>query len=283
MTDAPRFIQTRRLRLELGRTLVMGIVNVTPDSFYDGGRYLEPRSAVAHGRRLIDEGADLLDIGGESSRPGSDPVSAEVEIQRILPVLEGLRQHSQLPISVDTWKSGVARSALEAGADFINDISSLSLDPEMAPAVSEHEAGVILMHMRGRPRDMQQLPPSPDILGEIRSHFERALETASGHGIARDRIVLDPGIGFGKTLRDNLRILNRLDFLRDFNLPILVGTSRKSFLGQLLGVPEEERLWGTAASVALAVARGADIVRVHDIGQMRMVATVADAIRREAP
>ncbi len=260
----------------------MGIVNVTPDSFYDGGRYLDPEAAVEHGLRLAAEGADLLDVGGESSRPGSDPVGAEEELRRILPVVQRLADRLPLPISVDTWKAAVAGPALEAGADLINDISALRLDPELAPTVARHGAGLILMHMRGRPRNMQRLPPSEDILGEVRRDQAAALERASEHGIPRDRIVLDPGIGFGKTLRDNLQILNRLDFLSDFDLPVLVGTSRKSFLGRILEVPEEERLWGTAASVAAAILRGADIVRVHDVQSMRMVARVADAIRREA-
>lgn len=275
------FLRARDRRLTLDRTLVMGILNVTPDSFYDGGRYLRPEQAIARGLSLIDEGADILDIGGESSRPGSDPVPAEVECDRIIAVLEGLRDHSDIPLSVDTWKASVASAALAAGADIINDISALRLDPEMADTVAEYGAGLVLMHMRGTPRTMQKLPASQDILAEIRADFKRALRHASDHRIAHDRIVLDPGIGFGKSLQDNLKILNCLDFLKEFNLPVLVGTSRKSFLGKILGVPEEERLWGTAASVAAAVLRGADMVRVHDVQQMRMVTRVAETIRRE--
>ncbi len=279
MESKPQYFRACRRTLQLDRTLIMGIVNVTPDSFYDGGRFEDPQAAVAHGLRLVEEGADLLDVGGESSRPGSDPITAEEELRRVLPVITGLRRRLEIPIAVDTWKAPVARAALEAGADLINDISALDWDPQMAPTVASCQAGVILMHIRGRPKTMQQQPFSQNILAEVRQDLERALQRASAHGIAHDRIALDPGIGFGKSLRDNLQILNRLDFLKNFNLPILVGTSRKSFLGQILGVPEEERLWGTAASVAAAILRGADIVRVHDVQPMRMVARVAEAIR----
>lgn len=281
MTRNGRYLQLRRRRLPLDRTLIMGILNVTPDSFYDGGRYQDTAAAVEQARKMVAEGADILDIGGESSRPGSEPVSAEEELERVLPVIERVRELTDIPLSVDTWKASVARTALRAGVDLVNDISSFRFDPEMPATLAEFGAGIVLMHMRGSPKTMQQLPPSPDILAEIRADIERALELASNHQIPRDRIVLDPGIGFGKSLQDNLRILNRLDFLRDFSLPVLVGTSRKSFLGKILGVPEEERLWGTAASTALAVARGADIIRVHDVREMGMVAQVAEAIRRE--
>lgn len=281
MTRNGRYLQLRRRRLPLDRTRIMGILNVTPDSFYDGGRYQDTAAAVEQARKMVAEGADILDIGGESSRPGSEPVSAEEELERVLPVIERVRELTDIPLSVDTWKASVARTALRAGVDLVNDISSFRFDPEMPATLAEFGAGIVLMHMRGSPKTMQQLPPSPDILAEIRADIERALELASNHQIPRDRIVLDPGIGFGKSLQENLRILNRLDFLRDFSLPVLVGTSRKSFLGKILGVPEEERLWGTAASTALAVARGADIIRVHDVREMGMVAQVAEAIRRE--
>ncbi len=274
--------RVRERVFELGtRTLIMGVVNITPDSCSDGGRFLEPARAVAHCLDLIEQGADILDLGAESSRPGADPVSAAEEADRLLPVLEQLRRESNVSVSIDTYKSAVARQAIEGGAQIVNDISCFRFDPSMARLVAGSGAGVVLMHMRGQPRNMQKMPPSPDIAAEIRGDLAKALKVAYSNGIERDRIVLDPGIGFGKTVADNLLILNRLSMLEEFRLPILVGASRKSFLGRILGVPEDRRDWGTAAAVAASILRGAHLVRVHDAGRMRMVADVTDAILAE--
>ncbi len=263
------------------RTRILGIVNVTPDSFYDGGRFSRVPDAARQCLRLVDEGADAIDVGGESTRPGAQPVGAEEEIRRVVPVIEAVRGRVSVPISVDTRKAAVAAAALRAGADLVNDVSALA-DPAMAATIAETRAGVVLCHMRGVPANMQRIPPSPEILTEIRQAFDRALQTADSHGIQRDRIILDPGIGFGKTVEDNLRIINRLDFLDEFRLPVLVGTSRKSFLGKILNADETDRLWGTAASVSVAILRGAHWVRVHDVKEIGMVAAVSDALMAES-
>ncbi len=259
----------------------MGVVNVTPDSFFDGGRHNLPGDAARRCFQLVEEGADLLDLGGESTRPGARPVDESEELGRVLPVLDAIKNRLSVPVSIDTRKASVAEAALNAGADLVNDVSALA-DPKMAEVVARHQAGLVLMHMRGVPANMQSIPPSPDILGEIRDHLKRTLETAYSHDIQRDRILLDPGIGFGKTVEDNLKILHRLPFLEDFDLPLLVGASRKSFLGAILRASEDDRLWGTAASVAIAIWRGAHVVRVHDVREMRMVADVTDALMAES-
>lgn len=274
--------RARNRELLVGRrTAVMGVVNVTPDSFSDGGAFGDPARAVDRCLELASEGADILDIGGESSRPGAVPVALSDELRRVLPVVSAVRGQLDIPISVDTYKSAVARAALEEGADVINDISAFRLDPGMPRVVAAYEAGVVLMHMRGVPENMQKMAPSPDIIGEIKTQLEEALAVAYSHRIERDRIVLDPGIGFGKTVDDNLRILNRLSALAAFGFPIMVGTSRKSFLGRILDGDETGRMWGTASSVVVSIVRGAHIVRVHDVRQIRMVAAVADAILSE--
>lgn len=265
--------------MQLGRrTLLFAVINVTPDSFYDGGRYDSPGASVEHALRLVEQGADVLDIGGESSRPGAQPVSAQVEIDRVLPVVEGIRRHSDIPLSIDTTKLEVARACLAAGADLINDISAFRFEPELAVEIGRTGAAVILMHSRGTPQTMQQLPPSPDILGDIAMTLAAAVALAFQSGISRDRILVDPGVGFGKTAQDNLKILQRLSFLNRFDLPVLVGTSRKSFIGKILDLPLEERLWGTAATVAAAVLGGAHAVRVHDVAENRQVCRIVDAI-----
>ena len=288
MDRSVHFFRAREKVLELGRrTRIMGVVNVTPDSFSDGARFLDRSHAVDHCLELAEQGADIIDIGGESTRPGGEPISESVELDRILPVIEDLVGNVNALISADTYKAGVAREALKAGADIINSVGAFQLDPEMAPAVADHQAGIILMHSRGTPRTMHQLPRSPDILAEIQEDLRAALQTAFAHQIARDRIVLDPGIGFGKTADDNLRILNRLSFLREFEVPILVGTSRKRFLGKVLGLAVDQNwsgegvLLGTAASVVMAIAQGAHIVRVHDVREIRQVVQTADAILAE--
>ena len=259
----------------------MGVVNVTPDSFSDGGLFETPEAALQQALKLIDEGADLLDVGGESSRPGAEPVSTATELSRILPVVEELRARSEIPISVDTYKAPVAMGAIEAGADIINDISAFRFDPDLPGIISEAGAGVILMHMRGTPATMQRMPPSPDILAEIRKDLGEAVDRATAAGVPGDRILLDPGIGFGKTVQDNLKILNQLSYLHRLGFPLLLGTSRKSFLGKIQETEVSQRVYGTAASVAASVIRGAHIVRVHEVREMRQVVDIADAIMNE--
>ncbi len=268
-----------RRKLELGsRTLLMGILNVTPDSFSDGGHYLEPSRAVERAWRIAEEGADLIDIGGESTRPGSAGVDAGEEIRRILPVLEALDGKYPLPISIDTSKMEVARAALERGASIINDITGLRRDPGIARAAATAGAALVLMHMRGTPETMHKLPPSPDILSEIERWAEEAVAQAQSDGVSSEKIILDPGIGFGKSVSQNLEILRNLRRLAAVGFPILVGTSRKSFIGAILNKPEADRVWGTGASVAISIALGAHIVRVHDVAAMKDVARMADAI-----
>ncbi|HSR53946.1 MAG TPA: dihydropteroate synthase [Acidobacteriota bacterium] len=284
--DPPRRIRCPlRLRgrtIETGRrTLVVGILNLTPDSFYDGGRHHQGQAALRRAGEMVDEGADWIDLGAESSRPGAQPVSQQDELARLLPVLKALRREFDIPLMVDTYKAEVARAALAEGADLINDISAFRLDPQMPRVMGDSDAGCLLMHMRGQPADMQKIAPSPDILADIDSYFEHALREASAHNIGHDRIILDPGIGFGKTADDNLLILNRLPFLQRFGRPVLVGTSRKSFIGKVLDLPTEERLLGSVASAAAAVMRGAHLVRVHDVAATRQVADILDAVLLE--
>ena len=275
-------LRARDESLELGRvTRTMAVINVTPDSFSDGGRFFARDSAVDRCLELAAQGADILDIGGESTRPGVSPVSAQEEMDRVLPVLEGIRGRTSCLISIDTYKSQVAQAALEAGAHIVNNVGALQLDPAVAGVAGRSGAAIVLMHMRGTPRTMQTLPPSRDILKEIEQSLAQAVNLAGSHGIARDRIVLDPGIGFGKTLEDNLKVLNRLPRLRRLRLPILVGTSRKSFLGKILHIPVQERMLATAASVVMAVVGGAHIVRVHDLGEMVQALRIADSVLGE--
>ena len=278
----PFTLKARDRSLELGPvTRTMAVINVTPDSFSDGGQFLDPNQAVDRCLELAAKGADILDIGGESTRPGVSPVSAAEELDRVLPVLEGIRGRTSSLVSVDTYKSPVARAALDAGAHMVNNVGALELDPAVAETAGKAGAAIVLMHMRGTPRTMQTLPPSRDILTEIEQSLARAVDLAGSHGIARDRIVVDPGIGFGKTLEDNLKVLNRLPRLRRLRLPILVGTSRKSFLGKILHIPVQERMLATAASVVMAVVGGAHIVRVHDLGEMVQALRIADSILGE--
>ena len=268
--------------LELGRrTAVMGVLNVTPDSFYAGSRLSSAAVASRRAREMVSAGADILDIGGESSRPGAEPVSQKEELRRVIPVVQSLRAQLDIPISVDTVRAEVARQALLEGASIINNIEALKQDHLMGEVVARSKAGIVLMHMRGSPRDMQEISPSPDIWKDLRKDLHEGLERSQRAGIQRDRIVLDPGVGFGKTVENNLAIINRLNLLTDFDLPVLLGTSRKSFLGSILGVSPADRLWGTAASVAVSIVRGAHIVRVHDVAEMRMVADVTDALLNE--
>lgn len=260
--------------LELGdRPRIMGILNVTPDSFSDGGRFLNREAAVRHGLAMAAEGADLLDVGGESTRPGSEGVTPEVERERVVPVIRELSRQTDLPISVDTTKASVAREAVAAGARIVNDTSALGDDPEMAAAVAESGCAVVLMHRRGIPRTMQDAPRYESLFGELLSELSERVEAAVAAGIPRERILVDPGIGFGKRPSDNLALHRHLADLKVLGRPLVVGPSRKSFLGRITGRPETERGYATAAAVAIAAWQGAHVLRVHDVREM------ADAVR----
>ncbi len=267
---------------DLGRrTLVMGILNVTPDSFSDGGRFFSLESAVAHARQLIREGADIIDVGGESTRPGAEPVPAEEELRRVLPVIRAIRKEFSVPISIDTYKAIVAEAALAAGANIVNDISALRFDPQMVEVVAHARVPVVLMHMLGTPQTMQQNPVYTDVVREIKEFLGERIAFARAHGIRE--IIIDPGIGFGKTVAHNVEILRRLSELKDLGCPILIGTSRKSFIGKLGGteenpLPISERLEGTIASNVIAVLHGAQIVRVHDVAAMKRALAIVDAV-----
>jgi len=267
------------------RTLVMGVLNVTPDSFSDGGEFFSLERAVAHAEQMIAEAADIIDIGGESTRPGSAFVSEGEELQRVIPVIERLATKSPVPISIDTTKSSVARAAIAAGAEIVNDISGLRFDPLIADEAARAKAGLVLMHSRGTPKDMQQLPPVDDIMSEVIGELRNSVLVAEERGVARDRIAIDPGIGFGKTLAQNVELIAKLDQLviAFAEFPIMIGTSRKSFLGKLLdNAPADQRLHGTIASVVASVLNGAHIVRVHDVKAAVEAIKVADAVRLAA-
>jgi len=266
-----------------GRTLVMGVLNVTPDSFSDGGKFFSLDRAVAHAEQMIAEGADIIDIGGESTRPASAFVSEAEELQRVIPVIERLAAKSTVPISIDTTKSLVARAAIAAGAEIVNDISALRFDPAIADEAARAKAGLVLMHSRGTPKNMQELPPVDDIMSEVISELRTSVLVAEERGVARDSIAIDPGIGFSKTLAQNVELIAKLDqFVIAFaEFPIMIGTSRKSFIGKLLdNAPADQRLHGTIASVAASVMNGAHIVRVHDVKAAVEAVKVADAVKR---
>lgn len=274
-------LNCRSQKLELGsRTLIMGILNVTPDSFSDGGLFAEAEAAVEHAENMVAQGADIIDVGGESSRPGADTVSVEAEKDRVLPVIERLVETVEVPISIDTYKSSVARDALNMGACIVNDITALRGDPDMASVVAEAGAPVILMHMKGAPKDMQLDPHYDFLIPEITSFLRNRIQAAIDAGIPQNQIIIDPGIGFGKTVAHNLEIIRRLREFRSLGKPILIGTSRKSFIGKVLGLSTDDRLEGTAASIAVAIANGADIVRVHDVKEAARVVRMTDAIVR---
>ena len=256
----------------------MGVVNVTPDSFSDGGQFLDPQVAVAHGRRLLAEGADLIDVGGESTRPGAEPVPQDEEMRRVIPVVEGLAAASGPTISVDTTKLAVAEAALDAGASIINDITALRHNPEIAALCAERDAGLVLLHMQGRPRTMQDAPHYDDVVAEVRAFLAERVEFALSEGVAEQRIWVDPGIGFGKTVEHNLALLANLDQIVALGRPVLAGTSRKRFLGSFDGSPPDQRLGGTIASTLAAWQAGARVLRVHDVAPMRQALTVAEAI-----
>ena len=259
------------------RTHVMGILNVTPDSFSDGGSYFSVDQAVARGEQMVEEGADFIDIGGESSRPGSEPVSEEEELRRVLPVIEQLAKKTDIPLSIDTYKSNVARKALNAGAQVINDITGLTFDPNMLAVAGQLKACVVVMHMQGIPKTMQQEPRYDDVVGEVSHFLLGRAEVVKKQEI--ERIILDPGIGFGKTLEHNVALIKNLGRISAHGYPVLIGPSRKSFLGTLLDASVDDRLEGTAAAVAASILHGANIVRVHDVRQMRRVAIVSDALK----
>ena len=265
------------------RTLVMGVLNVTPDSFSDGGLYRSAGSAVAHALEIERGGADILDIGGESTRPGSKGISVEEELARVLPVVEALRSKLKIPISIDTQKAAVAEAAIAAGAEMINDVSALRTEPALGEVARRRRVPVILMHMRGTPRDMQKRPFARDVVRDVLAGLRAAVARARKAGLKREQIVLDPGIGFGKNYQQNYELLAHLDRLARLGYPILVGTSRKTFLGATLArdgepAPASERIWGTAATVTAAILGGAHIVRVHDVAEMVQVVRTADAL-----
>lgn len=259
----------------------MGILNATPDSFYDGGRYTDWDQALARAEQMIAEGADILDIGGESTRPGAEPVPVEEELRRVIPLIEAIANRFEVPLSVDTTKSEVARHALQAGACLVNDISGLRFDPKMPEVIASYGAGVVLMHIQGTPRTMQINPVYHDVVAEVRASLQDSIERALQAGIPSEKIWIDPGIGFGKAVEHNLTILKHIPELKALGYSVLIGTSRKSFIGHLLGgLPPEERLEGSLATVALSIAWGADIVRVHDVQATVRTARIADALCR---
>lgn len=280
MTPGRRWrLRTRSLPLD--RPLIMGVVNLTPDSFSDGGRVSSPQEGLAYARRLIEEGADLLDLGGESTRPGAEAVSAEVEIERVMPVLEALVAEGT-PLSIDTSKPEVARVALAAGAEAVNDVTSGS-HPGMFPVVADAGAGLVLMHMKGNPRTMQAEPRYADVVAEIKTFLAERAATAQKEGVTPDRIALDPGIGFGKTLEHNLTLIRKLRAFQTLGFPVVLGASRKKFLGLITGVEDPaQRDLASAVVAALGVERGADILRVHNVAACREAVAVTVAIVRES-
>jgi dihydropteroate synthase len=273
-------LKTSRREIAIGpRTLIMGVINTTPDSFSDGGRFAAPMTAVEGALRMVEDGADMIDIGGESSRPGSDPVPQEEELRRVIPVIRGLAGKSSVPLSVDTMKAAVAREALAEGAEIINDISAMTYDEQMASVVAEAGAAVILMHMRGLPKTMQ----SGDLyyrslVDEVLAYLKERVDSAQQRGITPEQIMIDPGIGFGKTAQDNLRLIRHLSALKILGRPIVTGVSRKSFIGHVTGGGPLERAEGTAASVTATILNGCRVIRVHDVKTMKKVALMADAL-----
>ena len=275
----PRTLTAGRHTLELGgRTLVMGIVNVTPDSFSDGGAFFDFEAARSQALALAAAGADIIDIGGESTRPGADPVSLAEEEVRTVPLIESLAADVDVPISIDTYKSGIALKALDAGASIVNDISALRFDPDLAGLAAERGVPVILMHMQGMPRNMQDNPIYDDVVGDISRFLRGQAAFAREQGIDPDKILVDPGIGFGKTVEHNLEIVRRIEEFKSLGYPVVLGTSRKRFIGSVLDRDVTQRLLGTAATVAFSIARGIDIVRVHDVAEMMEVVRMADAV-----
>jgi dihydropteroate synthase len=272
-------LRAGKYKLNLGkRAHIMGVLNVTPDSFSDGGMYYDRAHAVAYALKMESQGADIIDIGGESTRPGANGVTAKEECRRVIPVIKELAKSLKVPISVDTSKSAVARASLDAGASVVNDITGLKKDRKIAKLIGDRNAAVVLMHIRGTPVSMQKDPVYKDLIGEICCSLKQSIAIAKAAGIKDDSIVIDPGIGFGKTVEHNLRIIRCLREFKSLGYPVMAGPSRKSFIGKITGAREDERQFGTAASVALSVQNGADIVRVHDIRQMKQVVQMTEAI-----
>lgn len=264
------------------RTYLMGILNVTPDSFSDGGLFNTTSAALAQAQTMVDAGADIIDIGGQSTRPGAEQITLTEELDRVLSVLQIIRPKITIPISVDTTRAEVAQAAVEAGADIVNDISGGTYDPEMLPTVAKLDVPIMLMHIRGTPQTMQQHTDYQDLMGEIYSFLSQQIKTAITEGIKQEKIIIDPGIGFAKNYDQNLEIIRSLPTLKTLKCPILVGASRKSFIGKILNQPEPKaRVWGTAAACCAAIFNGADILRVHDVAEMRDVSLVADTIYRQ--
>ena len=272
--------QTLNKTIELGQgTLIMGILNVTPDSFSDGGQFTDCEGAVKHALEMIEHGAQIIDIGGESTRPGADPVSSEEEIRRTKPVIRALREKSDIAISIDTTKASVAKAALEAGANIINDVSGLKQDPEMITLAVESGAGCVVMHMRGTPQNMQNLCDYENVTADVYSELMQTMKDLEAAGISRDKLVLDPGIGFSKTAEQNITLMQELNHFAQAPYPMLLGTSRKSFIGHILDEKRaDQRLWGTAASLCTGIAKGSHILRVHDVTEMSQVCRVFDRI-----
>ena len=271
-------------RLPLGqRTYVMGILNVTPDSFSDGGQYLDPGRAVARGLEMVAQGADLIDVGGESTRPGAEPVPVEEELRRVIPVIRRLAREVRVPISIDTYKARVAEAAVDAGARLLNDISAGRFDPEMPRLAARTGLPLVVMHMKGTPRTMQEAPWYEDVVGEVDQFFRERIQALTEAGVAREQLILDPGLGFGKRTQDNLVLLGQLGRFRHWGLPLLVGPSRKSCLGECRGTPPQDRLEVTLAAVVTAVVQGADLVRVHDVEAIDRARRVVDALVRADP
>jgi len=283
LPPGPGYLLGRSCRIELDRPRLMGVLNITPDSFSDGGRYLSVAAALAQGRRLAAEGADLLDVGGESTRPGAQHVGVQQELDRVLPVLEALRRDIALPLSIDTSKSAVAKAAIAAGAEFVNDVSGLTFDAQMAAVVADSGAGLFVMHTRGRPATMQADTCYVDLVAEVCAALQGSVARAVAAGVAAERIAVDPGIGFGKDVAGNLELLRRLPAFAVLGRPLLLGTSRKSFIGRVLGLDDPAaRQAGTLATVALGVASGVRLFRVHEVGPAREAALVAWAVCRGA-
>lgn len=283
MSVFPRKHYTLRLksgRWELGkRTLIMGILNITPDSFSEGGKFYDPRAAFQQALRMIEAGADILDVGGESTRPFSDPVPTDVELERVLPIIRAIREESDILISIDTTKAEVARQAIAAGADIINDVSSLRFDEEMAEVTATSGVPLILMHMLGNPKTMQEAPSYASLFSEIIAFLEERIRFAVSHGVDRGQIIVDPGIGFGKTVTHNLLLIRDLELFHCLDCPVLLGASRKRFIGSVLDRPPEDREVGTAVANSFGIGAGVHILRVHDVAFHKQVALMADALR----
>ena len=275
--NAPRFNQW--IREENPATLIMGILNVTPDSFSDGGMYYNATQAIEFALQMEEEGADIIDVGGESTRPGAKTVELQKECDRILPVIEGIRTKSDILISIDTYKSEVARKSIATGAGMVNDISGMTFDPNMVDVIKDSGLPVVIMHIKGTPKNMQKKPYYEDLMQELTEYFEERKKFARAKGILDQQIILDPGIGFGKRLQDNFQLLRELKKIVDMGFPVLIGPSKKSFIGLTLDLPIDQRLEGTAAAVTTGILKGARIVRVHDVKEMKRVALITDSIR----